>query len=58
MRHLIPPCSVAFSIQKALVDFSLVLKVVISFRLKEICASDPASLFFTSKEILIWLSLG
>lgn len=27
MRHLIPPCSVAFSVQKALVGFSLVLKI-------------------------------
>lgn len=50
MRHLIPPCSVAFSVQMASVDFSLVSKVVRSFRLKEICASDPAYLFLLLKK--------
>lgn len=43
-RHLVTQCSVA------LVDFPLVLKVVRSFRLKEIHASDPVSLFLLLKK--------
>lgn len=44
-RHLVTPCSVA------LVDFPPVLKVVRSFRLKGIHASDPVSLFLLLKKI-------
>lgn len=49
MRHFIPPCLVAFSVQTALVGFSLVSKVVRSFRLKERHASDPAYLVLVLK---------
>jgi len=50
MPQLIPPYSVAFSVQVASVHFSLILKAVRSVRLKEICASDPASLFLLLKK--------
>lgn len=39
VKHLVPPGSVAFSVQMALVDFSMLSKAVRSFRMEGIGAS-------------------
>lgn len=54
----IPSCPLRSNCLSRFFFFSLLSKVVRSFRLEEICTSDPSNLFFPSKEILMWLTLG